>query len=368
MKRKLLIACLLTILLCSSSFSQLTGTWALTSNKSGAAGGTQLSAIALGDVIPGENFAATATHNIDGIKCQQNIGNWPSAAKDSFHLDFPFSPNGSYDISLTGITFTAKTSGSSGANVISLAMQTNGSGTFTPFGTIQNANSGGSTNVNFGTLSQMLPAGSTYIIRMYIYASGTSTTKSRTIFLKNVVFTGSAVLPLNLLSFEAKKHTEKKSTVVLDWQTDNEINTSLFNIEKSFDGINFKNIGSILANNNSGVQQYQFIHTLVPNEQFNKAVFYRLKLIDKDGKYTYSKTIYVAFENSNVASYYPNPAKNIITLNSDGSILKVYDIVGRKVIEQQTNNGSQQINIGTLKRGIHLMFLNDKSIGSLLVE
>lgn len=368
MKIKLLFSLCFYAFLQTFSFSQLTATWALTANKSGVAAGTQAATVIAGDVIPGGHFAATATHNTDGLRCTQNIGNWPTAPTDSFQVDFPFSPNGSYDVTISGVTLTAKTSGSSGANVLSLAVQTNGSGAFVPFGSSQNAISGGSSNINFGALSQVLTAGNTYIIRMYIYAAGSSTTKSRSIYLKNVVFSATSVLPLRLLSFEAKKSKERKDVVALNWSTDNEINTANFEIEKSSDGIHFIKTGSIIANNRAGVHYYSFTHSLSTDEITNKIIYYRLVMIDKDGKSSLSKILKVSMVSREDILFYPNPSRNSITIFGTGENLAISNMLGLKLIQQKTTNGYQKINISSLKQGIYFILLNDINVGKLIVE
>ncbi|MBL0358186.1 MAG: gliding motility-associated C-terminal domain-containing protein [Chitinophagaceae bacterium] len=173
--------------------AQFTATWGLTSTtlKTGVAGGTQATAITVADMVPGASFPIPGSHNTDGYRCQIASGNWPTVATDGYHIDFPLSANGSYDLDLTGLTFTVKTSGSSGANIAGLAYQADGAGAWTSFGTPQSLPSGGTNNINFGTLSTSLPAGHTYVIRMYIYAAGT-TTSSRSVYIKNVLFIGTA--------------------------------------------------------------------------------------------------------------------------------------------------------------------------------
>ena len=175
------------------SQAQFITTWGLTSttNKTSVTTGLQATAITSGDMVPGTSFPIPGSHNTDGYRCQIASGNWPTVATDNYHLDFPLSANGSYDVNITGLTFVAKTSGSSGNNMAALAYQTDGAGAFTAFGTPQILASGGTNTINFGTLTTALPTGHTYVIRMYIYAAGT-TTSSRSVYIKNVAFTGTA--------------------------------------------------------------------------------------------------------------------------------------------------------------------------------
>ena len=172
--------------------SQFTATWVLTSDKTNVVAGAQASAVTAGLMAPGTSFPIPGSHNIDGYRCQIASGNWPTVATNQFHMDFPLSPNGPYDLSISGLTFTAKTSGSSGNNVVSLAYQANGAGPWVSFGTPQSVPSGGTNNISFGTLSTLLATGQTYVVRVYVYAAGT-TTSSRSVYIKSVVFTGTVV-------------------------------------------------------------------------------------------------------------------------------------------------------------------------------
>ena len=66
-------------------------------------------------------------------------------------------------------------------------------------------------------------------------------------------------------------------------------------------------------------------------------MYYRLKMLDIDGKFTYSKTVAIKVNNyfSN-ALVYPNPTSDILTIKlleqlQENSILQVMDIMGREV-------------------------------------
>ncbi len=177
------------------SNAQFSATWALTSNKNVVTAGTQVANITAGSMEPGTDFPNPGSHNTDGYQCVQTIGNWPNVPTDGLNIDFPLSPAGGADILINGLTLVARTSGGSGNNVISLAYQKNGTGPWVPFGTAQLANSGGTTNINFGVLTQKFYNGNTYKIRMYVYAEGTNTTTSRNVRIRTVLITGNAIIP-----------------------------------------------------------------------------------------------------------------------------------------------------------------------------
>ncbi|MES2849437.1 MAG: hypothetical protein V4685_10305 [Bacteroidota bacterium] len=174
--------------------AQFTTTWALTANKNVTAiTGAQAANVNAGTMVPGVNFPNPGSHNTDGYRCQIASGSWPSVETDGNNIDFPFSPAAGFDLTITSISFAAKTSGSSGSNRVSLAYQADGAGPWIPFGTVQDVPSGGTTNINFTPLNTMLFNGHTYIVRVYVFSDG-APTSSRTISIKNVVIDGTAVI------------------------------------------------------------------------------------------------------------------------------------------------------------------------------
>ena len=95
-------------------------------------------------------------------------------------------------------------------------------------------------------------------------------------------------LPVTWLSFEA--HNLDPLTNQLSWVTSSEVNSQLFVVERAYDNENFDEIGQVKAAGNSNKKQlYTFKDAL--DQSFQKAMQYRLKQIDIDGSFSYSKTI-----------------------------------------------------------------------------
>jgi gliding motility-associated-like protein len=195
--KKLVTAILFLFLFTSQLKAQFTATWALTTDKTVVVAGAQAANVNAGLMAPGLNFPIPGAHNTDGYKCSIASGNWPTAATNETHIDFPLSPIAAVDLLINGLTLTAKTSGSSGNSIISVAYQVDGAGAWIAFGSPQTAPSGGTTNIDFGVLSTTLNTAHTYVIRMYVYAAGATTSSSRSVFIKNVLFTGTTPPPGN---------------------------------------------------------------------------------------------------------------------------------------------------------------------------
>jgi hypothetical protein len=161
---------------------------------------------------------------------------------------------------------------------------------------------------------------------------------------------GASALPLNLLHFDAVKN---KTNVQVNWQTTNEINTSHFIVQRSASGTNFNNIGRVEAKNTSSTHDYSLTDAS-PVEGVN---FYRLQMVDIDGKTTYSPIIKIVFTGKNELQVFPNPAKNIITvsgLQNKGTI-RIIAADGKAVKQLSTKAGNMLVDIGTLAKGIYIL-------------
>ena len=169
----------------------------------------------------------------------------------------------------------------------------------------------------------------------------------------NLAYFDQSALPVTLLKFTA---AAKDNTTLLQWQTANEINNKEFEVQRATDNFTFTTIGTVksavFANNAS----YSFVDKS-PAQGTN---YYRLKQVDNDGKFNYSKTLSVSFINgSTLFAVYPNPAINTIQVMipawHDASYLSIYDMNGKQVMQEQAgaNATSKQLEIGRLASGVY---------------
>jgi hypothetical protein len=131
----------------------------------------------------------------------------------------------------------------------------------------------------------------TFCVEIYNATSGGSDILIDDISIKKITggsctagtctFTGPT--PVELLSFTANRDGNRAA---LQWITASEQNSSYFSVEKSDDAIHFTEIGSVNARgNSSNLITYEY-----EDRQFNSTSYYRLKMLDKDGSYKYSRT------------------------------------------------------------------------------
>ena len=140
--------------------------------------------------------------------------------------------------------------------------------------------------------------------------------------------TAAPVLPVELSSFTI----EFDKIVNLTWQTSAELNNEKFIVETSTEGEVFNRIGEVAgAGATTEPHDYTFTHH-TPSAGVN---YYRLKQIDFDGTFAYSKVLVINAPGSNDIFAFPNPAKDKITLQYDYSKgtgnIQLYDALGRRV-------------------------------------
>jgi len=175
-----------------------------------------------------------------------------------------------------------------------------------------------------------------------------------------------ALLPVTLLDFSGEANGKQN---LLHWTTTTEINNTGFEVQRSSDGNTFSKIAFVntksINGNSSGSLRYDFTdvsYTSVTN-------YYRLKQIDKNGKFSYSNIVVLKHDNTyetGLIAVYPNPAKNIVNVRiaSPGNsniTLQVNDVAGKSVITNvtQVGNGESivQLDISHLSAGSYFLKL-----------
>lgn len=144
------------------------------------------------------------------------------------------------------------------------------------------------------------------------------------------------VVPLSLLDFRGRMNAQQQNE--LSWVTAGETNTKHFEVEWRTDTKPFVKVGTVEATGNSSIDKYyKFLHA-TPATGYN---YYRLKMYDNDGKFTYSPVVRTGnISNNNNLSVHPNPVS--ATLNVTASVeknemvlFKIVDSYGRTVAAKQ---------------------------------
>ena len=143
---------------------------------------------------------------------------------------------------------------------------------------------------------------------------------------------GGNPLPIELISFTA---TKKNKAVDVTWETAAEINNDYYLVEKSKNGVDFEPLGQVKGAGNSLAK---LNYNIVDEKPYNGISYYRLKQIDFDETFSYSKIESVDFNNTKDFSFdvYPNPNKGTnFNIAFEGIIneevlVVVYDVSGKE--------------------------------------
>ena len=125
---------------------------------------------------------------------------------------------------------------------------------------------------------------------------------------KSLSYSPLCPLPLTLLTFTA---VNEQPFVKLNWQVTAVINFKQFEVERSLDGLQFTTIDSVAFNEN--IYNYKYNNNVIFIT--SGKVFYRLKLIDNDGSYTYSEIRVVLLQQPNNFIVSPDPFVNKIKIS-----------------------------------------------------
>jgi hypothetical protein len=150
-------------------------------------------------------------------------------------------------------------------------------------------------------------------------------------------------LPVTLIEFTGKLQDDHG---YLEWSTSTEQNSDHFDVQKSFDGINYSSIGTVKAAGNSNSKlSYHFKDA----EYAMDNNYYRLNLVDKDGRNSLSNIVQIRnFKNSQGMFVLNNPFKNSLNIRFEkvpvGKIrLSLTDLSGKLMYAADVNNSLQQL-------------------------
>lgn len=176
-------------------------------------------------------------------------------------------------------------------------------------------------------------------------------------YYDTVTVTATSTVPVKLLGFNANKFNQD---VKLKWSTASEFNSQYFEVFASNNNQNFVSVGKVAAAGNSfNVKKYQLIHK--DALALNNAMYYKLKMVDIDGKYTWSQTELVGKPNLNTVVVAPNPFINELRLtlvNQSPALVELLDLNGKTLYKQMftVNNGSIILtDLAPLNQGIYLL-------------
>lgn len=168
----------------------------------------------------------------------------------------------------------------------------------------------------------------------------------------------SFVIATDLLDFNAQIQNENKALV--SWTTTNERNIKVYELERSLDGITFSTIYEKNIFNKNNIQKT--IYTYLDNEITEGVYYYRLKTMENDGRFSYSKTVSLSFANKNKLIIFPNPTTGIVHIanaknTKTTSGFTVFNSIGQSVLKG--GNLPDTIDLQSFARGIYWLQIED---------
>jgi hypothetical protein len=179
----------------------------------------------------------------------------------------------------------------------------------------------------------------------------------------NIDLYNANIIPVTLLDFNGK-YQDRGAT--LNWSTVSALNASYFTLEKAIVPGVFKPLADIAANHSSAANQsYHYVDASF----LNGTSYYRLKMVDVDGGYTYSNTISVSALAGHLMSIFPNPVKDELYISLQDAVaaattLRIVDTKGTSVKALSLNAGITEASINTsvLPAGVYsIIFDSGKS-------
>ena len=167
------------------------------------------------------------------------------------------------------------------------------------------------------------------------FTGGTGTNQMRIDNFK-IFGTNGVSLPITLNSFSGYNTPDNN---LLQWQTASESQNKGFDIEASKDGVRFEKIGFVAGNGTTNTRQdYSF-----KDEGHSGVTYYRLKQLDFDGGFEYSKIISIVRKDEKTVSVFPNPSAGVFTITGmedmEGETFTLMNIMGQTTSINIQNTG-----------------------------
>ncbi|MEP6724732.1 MAG: T9SS type A sorting domain-containing protein [Bacteroidota bacterium] len=165
----------------------------------------------------------------------------------------------------------------------------------------------------------------------------------------------SSLLPVVLANFTA---INNENSVNLDWTTQQEINAASFVIERSANASAWEKIGTVAAKGNTSVVTH---YSYSDKNPLKGIAYYRLTMVDLDGKKSYSDNKIVHASLIAGISFYPNPANDYVNISLSGSVnevtIKLMNQAGQVLQERKSGSSAAMVslNVQQYPRGMYIL-------------
>ena len=207
----------------------------------------------------------------------------------------------------------------------------------------------------------------TYVVEVYFTGAGTGA--GTPVYRSNsgnnykATFVVATPLPITLSNLSIRNTNNQNQ---LSWTTETEKNGSLFEIEKSVNGKSWAKLGEVTAKGNTTRREnYSFM-----DKNPSATNYYRLKMVDRDGSYEYSKIVSANNGKSTVMNLFPNPVQERLNLNIESQDInevniQVINMNGQVVLVSKNTIGRSNtpisIDANELQSGIYFIKITDEN-------
>ena len=177
---------------------------------------------------------------------------------------------------------------------------------------------------------------------------------------------GLNILPVRWRRLSAQAVGNK---VEVRWETVNELNCDYFEMERSAEGLTWSSVDRVAAKSSSGTNKY----LLVDNLPLTAIEYYRIRQVDLNGKYFYSKVMSVknTRDEKSAILVKQNPVINAVIraeindryfLDSRNILVGITDMSGKLLYKRQQAGRNIEIKAAFLKKGIYVLFVKGGTI------
>ena len=161
--------------------------------------------------------------------------------------------------------------------------------------------------------------------------------------------------PVELVEF---KGFSRQNGIELNWKTASEFKTEQFEIERSLDAQYFEKIGVVKANLKPS--NYVFWD----KNPFKETQYYRLKIVDFDGSFEYSKTINLGAKKGQKITLFPSITEGVVFIDKGDAVsnlisdVKIYNAAGILCFNKTGIFEANSIDLSTFPTGMYLVQIN----------
>ena len=171
-------------------------------------------------------------------------------------------------------------------------------------------------------------------------------------------------LPLTLISFTAEKQNEN---ALLKWSVAGQINVKYYEVQRSINAVDFLPVAKVNAIGNGNYSYTDALNNINAN-----TIYYRLRMADIDGKFSYSPVRYISLSgyNNELIQVFPNPATALAIIRfgavTEGAYqLSVFNAEGKEILVQKievTPNSTFYFQRNNMAAGTYFFKITGKNI------